>query len=556
MNDDRDADDPAESAPRFDALLLDDLLDGGHPHEAALLARLEADADGVARLAERAALHAALRRSAVRGRLSAWGLDRARAATPGSSGKNSSPVFSPDEDLRLSRVPRTRDPIPADQPDVFPRPAGRRPMWSVAGAVAAAVVVAGVFVAGQAWSARRPAVVTRVIGSALAGGAPLSAGDVVGRGRVDLRVGLLALRTRHGAEIVIEAPAAFSVESLQRLRLFSGRLSAEVPAAARGFTVVTPAGEAVDLGTRFAVDILPSGESEVHVFDGEVVTRAGASGRPRSLRDGQAATVAANEPREFRTAAFIRSDEVAGIAAAVADGRQRRAVEALDSLRRDPATVAVVDFEEVSAAADTAGGQCRMLQGRWPGSRAAEFSAVGDHFPVDVGGDGSWPQLTLSAWVRIDRLGQPYQSMYHTDGWQADRPGQVHWMITRECVMRLALRHMRLAAGAVETDGYPDSRTPVVGSRGRWMHLATVYDSEARVVRFYVDGRPDGETRLEHAPPARLGSARIGNWNRDDRRLSGRIDELVIVGRALSDAEIAAVHAAGTPYGGGEGGPR
>lgn len=554
MNDSHDAGDPAASAPRFDAMLLDDLLDGGHPHEAALLARLEADSDGVARLAERAALHAALRRSAVRGRLSAWGLDRARAAATSSPSKNSSPTFSTTED------------IPAIQQTGLPRPAGRRPLRSVAAVVVATVFVAGVFVAavfvaavfvaGQAWLAGRPAVVTRVIGSATAGGAPLSAGDVVGRGRVDLHVGLLALRTRQGAEIVIEAPAEFSVESLQRLRLFSGRLSAEVPAAARGFTVVTPAGEAVDLGTRFAVDILPSGESEVHVFDGEVVTRAGASGTPRSLRDGQAATVAANEPREFRTAAFIRSDEVAGIAAAVAGGRQRRAVEALESLRRDPATVAVIDFEDVPAAADAAGGQCRMLQGRWPGSRAAEFSAVGDHFPVDVGGDRSWPQLTLCAWVRIDRLGQPYQSMYHTDGWQADRPGQVHWMITRECVMRLALRHMRLAAGATETDGYPDSRTAVVGSRGRWMHLATAYDSEARVARFYVDGRADGETRLEHAPPARLGSARIGNWNRDDRRLSGRIDELVIVGRALSGAEIAAVHAAGTPYGGREGGPR
>ncbi|MDH4409486.1 MAG: hypothetical protein QE273_07700 [Verrucomicrobiales bacterium] len=46
----------------------------------------------------------------------------------------------------------------------------------------------------------------------------------------------------------------------------------------------------------------------------------------------------------------------------------------------------------------------------------------------------------------------------------------------------------------------------------------------------------------------RLFPAQIGNWDQQDRKLSGRIGQLVVLGRAMSDGEIAALHEAGTPY--------
>jgi len=39
----------------------------------------------------------------------------------------------------------------------------------------------------------------------------------------------------------------------------------------------------------------------------------------------------------------------------------------------------------------------------------------------------------------------------------------------------------------------------------------------------------------------------IGNWNRRDRMLSGRIDELVLLGRAMDAEEIQALFEAGNP---------
>lgn len=528
--------------------------DGSTGGGADLLARLEHDPEAVARLADRALLHAALRRATRRRRLADWAVAETMAGKPMPS-------------------PRMRS--------AWARPAVVTA--AVAAAMAGCLLVAvwprGATPPGIVRSAAPPsaslphatlphatlphATVTRAIGAAVAavppGAVPLTDGAMVNADVHHLEAGLLTLRTSRGVEVVIEAPASFRFESPQRLRMIRGRMTADVPQAAKGFTVVMPSGEAVDLGTRFAVDVLPTGESEVHVFVGEVVTRGG-DGQRRSLRDGEAVAVAANVARELRTASFIRGDEVDGLVAAVAAGQEGRAAAARDRLRRDPALVTLVDFtagnpghEAGPGVGPSAAGQYRMLQGRWPGSRAADFSAVGDHLPLDVGGGAEWPRLSLAAWVRIDRLGQPYQSLYHTDGWQADTPGQVHWMITQDCVMRLALRQMVLADDAVERHGFPDSRTPVVGARGRWMHLAAVYDSVAGTARFYVDGRRDGETRLAYAPPARLGPARIGNWNRDDRRLSGRIDELVILGRALADEEVAALHADGSPYHDAEG---
>ena len=189
-----------------------------------------------------------------------------------------------------------------------------------------------------------------------------------------------------------------------------------------------------------------------------------------------------------------------------------------------------------------------MVQGRWPGSRAPEFVNQGDHMRLDVGGERDWPQLTLAAWVRLDQLGAPYQSLLHTDGWTS-RPGQVHWMVTSHTTMRLALFGNTLSPASSEREHFPDSRTSVLPEQGRWAHLAAVYDSDRKTVRFYLNGKFDSETLQEIAHPARLGSAQIGNWDLHDRKLSGRIDELILLGRAMSDAEIEELFIAGNPYG-------
>jgi hypothetical protein len=380
----------------------------------------------------------------------------------------------------------------------------------------------------------------------VAGVEELSDQAVLGTDSYEIQVGTLELVTSRGVRVVIEAPAAFRFESSQRLHLTRGRLTADVPPEAKGFTVVTPNGEAVDLGTKFGVDVPIQGQSEIHVFQGEVIAQSTGGGKPQCLHDGEAYQLqsGAGAARDLRSAAFIRADEVASLHAALAAGQRSVSDTALSKLRLDPALIAFLDFESDVAPE----GNYRMVQGRWPGSRAPEFVNVGEHMAIEVGADRDWPQMTLAAWVRIDRLDAPYQSLLHTDGWNIENMGQVHWMINRNTTMRLALYGNTLAPGSDELDGYPDSRTSVLPEQGRWVHLAVVYDSSRRTVRFYLNGAFDKESRQEIAHPARLGAAQIGNWEERDRKLSGRIDELLILGRAMSDTEINVLFEAGNPY--------
>jgi hypothetical protein len=73
-----------------------------------------------------------------------------------------------------------------------------------------------------------------------------------------------------GVRLIIEGPARFSLDSSDRVQLFSGKLSAEVFPVAKGFTVAANGVDVVDWGTRFAVSVNLSGETAIHVYDGIV----------------------------------------------------------------------------------------------------------------------------------------------------------------------------------------------------------------------------------------------------------------------------------------------
>lgn len=362
----------------------------------------------------------------------------------------------------------------------------------------------------------------------------------------ELEAGTVEFITARGAKVVIEAPASFRFENGQRLRLERGRVAADVPPSAKGFTVITPTGQAVDLGTQFGVDVPQHGQAEIHVFKGEVIAQSSKGGKSHSLKDGQAYSLqsGAGAAREIRSAAFIQPDEMPALQAALTSGQRSRSDAAIATLRQDPALIALLDFENP----ELPPGTFRVTQGRWPGSRAPEFVNVGDHMKLNAGGARAWPQLTLAAWVRLDRLEALYQSLYHTDGWDDDKRGQVHWIIKKDATMRLALKRNTLLPGSSEKDGYPDSATPVLPEKGRWVHVAVTYDALAKRIRFYLNGQFDKECLQATAHPALLGPAQIGNWDSQDRKLSGRVDELILLGRTMTDDEIRALFDAGNPY--------
>jgi hypothetical protein len=99
-------------------------------------------------------------------------------------------------------------------------------------------------------------------------------GDTLFRGdRVRLKSGTVQLTYETGTKVVVEGPVDMVMSTGVEAKLASGKIAAAVPRFARGYTIVTPTAEVVDLGTEFGVSVDENGTSEVHVFDGDVVTR-------------------------------------------------------------------------------------------------------------------------------------------------------------------------------------------------------------------------------------------------------------------------------------------
>lgn len=102
----------------------------------------------------------------------------------------------------------------------------------------------------------------------------LKFGDTLRPGeRLRLDRGVLQLTYETGAKVVVEGPVDMVMTTAIEAKLSAGKIAAAVPRFARGYTIITPTAEVVDLGTEFGVAVDQSGASEVHVFDGDVVSR-------------------------------------------------------------------------------------------------------------------------------------------------------------------------------------------------------------------------------------------------------------------------------------------
>jgi ferric-dicitrate binding protein FerR (iron transport regulator) len=114
------------------------------------------------------------------------------------------------------------------------------------------------------------------------------------RGQFKLNQGYARILFQTGADVSIEAPAEFRLESDKRMTLLSGRVFADVPPSARGFTVDTPQASIVDLGTQFGVKVESGNGSDLHMFKGKAsLTPAAAAGNSKSeiITAGQAGSV-------------------------------------------------------------------------------------------------------------------------------------------------------------------------------------------------------------------------------------------------------------------------
>jgi formylglycine-generating enzyme required for sulfatase activity len=158
------------------------------------------------------------------------------------------------------------------------RPAGHV-WWKIAAAAAALLFGAGAWL----WKDSRPltsdlrplisdlrplasALPVRLVRQTGAAGLELPAALP---GTVRLEAGQATVRLGSGVALTLLGPLELEARDAMQVRLVSGRLLASVPAAASGFTVITPHLEMWDMGTVFGVSV-SNGVSDVFVFRGAV----------------------------------------------------------------------------------------------------------------------------------------------------------------------------------------------------------------------------------------------------------------------------------------------
>ncbi len=195
----------------------------------------------------------------------------------------------------------------------------RRKVWQTPIAAIAAALLVGVTL----WLVARPSdptftarIVSRIDSNRGPDREGASQPETLDVGHViDLQQGLLIVEFASGAEVMLEAPAQFTVLAKDRGRLGCGKLSADVGKRGRGFVVDVLGYQIEDLGTKFGVAFDATGNCEAHVFEGRVVVRTGKqspSWEQWKLSSGEAIRFGAGSSPSQRMAAqptmFVHAD--------------------------------------------------------------------------------------------------------------------------------------------------------------------------------------------------------------------------------------------------------
>jgi hypothetical protein len=98
-----------------------------------------------------------------------------------------------------------------------------------------------------------------------------SVGRSIAEKQLRLKSGIVEVTFRSGAVVSVEGPAKLRLDSPMKCFSSYGKLAANCPPSAHGFTVRFKGGKVVDLGTEFALDTVAEGKTKVHVLSGEVI---------------------------------------------------------------------------------------------------------------------------------------------------------------------------------------------------------------------------------------------------------------------------------------------
>jgi len=483
------------------------------------------------------------------------------------------------ESLSLRPLPA---PVVKSAPSkVVPFPATRRQFWRVGLAAAAAVALLATAASFFPWRSKpatgeealaRVAVLTHSADAVWAEAAvERHNGEVLTPGWLKLKSGAVQIEFTRGARVVLEGPAEMQLLTDNQAFLRSGRLRAQVPDAAHGFTVKSSEFTVVDHGTEFGCDVPLIGAAQVHVFNGLVALHRSQVAE-RQLRKDQAVQIEKGSVKDIpaRREQFLSDEELARREQASVRGRLAAWRSTSRFFSNHPSSLLHLDFEGdpgwsrsipnrawravPEAPASMVG--CQSADGRWLGKGAVQFSRADDRLRLNL--TGGYQSMSLVAWVRVDSLPDRPQSLVMADGLGT---GDVQWYLSRWGELGFGVH---IGKNGDPTGWRYHHSIPLITEEmlGTWLCLASIYDGTTDTVTHYLNGETIGSERIGVRTLLQLETFEIGNWASRPgeqrlagivprgtgdvaRNLQGRIDEMAIFSSPLTADEVRHFYQAG-----------
>tara|TARA_R110002096_G_scaffold18401_13_gene62713 strand:- start:807 stop:2393 length:1587 start_codon:yes stop_codon:yes gene_type:complete len=347
-------------------------------------------------------------------------------------------------------------------------------------------------------------------------------------GLLEIDAGQTKIAFNSGATATVEGPALLSIESTNRLFLKKGRLTADVPKPAIGFTVNTPRLNAVDLGTRFGISVEPNGDSELHVMEGLVeASRTRGNSVATLVREGLA--VRADSRTRSQLAAIPYRGE-AFVLTLGASGLPQPALRYTFD-ESDGGSIEDSGVDRLFDVPLVASGEMENSPRRGPGYssgglvfRDTEFLEVplSREFRLNE-------QFTIGFWLKIaPRIGRDGETVLVQYGRE-----ELGWTLSCN------LNHAHPSKGALRVDhgnGYIVGTTDIAD--GNWHHVTCRFigGDEAELsshLHLFVDGQLESltDTQSGTIETGRVGQLRIGGDSAS--QFEGWVDELNLFREAV-----------------------
>ena len=371
------------------------------------------------------------------------------------------------------------------------------------------------------------------------------AGGLVSAGDLRFGSGRLTLAFLSGVSVHIEGPADITLLGPERIACRRGNVRTLVNDGAEGFTIETPGGAVVDLGTEFGVNVEGGGKTQVMVYQGQAeLALLSPDGSPRRTRllnaqqsselDPQADTFRGIEPREILAAPDLSIPPLK----LSADYPQR-------ILKSKPLHYWRGRAAANGTIADAApGAKALHIQGRIVSQPDGSLSFAGGSEPQFLRAEGAWTppaEFAVELWFASEAFHCGALAVMHAvddeydtlsllqltrrDARNALRPGRVRFLF-------------RWPPGS--RDGLNVYSAPVY-TPYQWQHL--VCQRRENVLEMYLDGRLVGDTSLRGNEQTTACVLRFGRLfeaagHRDPRQFIGRMSEIAVYDHLLSPDEI------------------